>query len=160
MTSDEKILQKSRLIAYLAIVVLAFFLYVSRAPWQQCINTILGYYEEISLVFTIAVCCLIPLRILAVAQKGMVPETRKREKFRMFGPLVVFIFDPLYDTALFYSALFMLHAIFQRELSLILEPLLVLLLVSGFLLYESVTNILKLAREIFYVQRTKKVVTG
>lgn len=152
MTSDRGTLHRWWLLAYLALLIGAFLLYVFEVPWQQFINTVLAYYEEISFWFTFTICCLIPLRILALKQKGMVLETRK---FRILGPLVAFIFDPLYDAALFYSALFMLHIIFQKELSL--DPLLVLLLVSGILLYESLTDVFRLAREIFFAQRTEKI---
>lgn len=153
MTSDRGTLHRSWLLAYVTLVVGAILVYVFKVPWQQCINSILAYYEDFSLLFTIAICCLIPLRIISLRQKGVVLETRR---FHILGPLVAFILDPLYDAALFYSALFMLHIIFQKELSL--DPLLVLLLVSGMLLYESMTHVFRLAGEIFFAQRTKKIV--
>lgn len=152
MTSSKETLRKWALIAYIFVVCGAILLYVLKVPWQQNIKIVLGYYEEISFCFTVVICFLIPFRLYYVKQNGIVPETRK---FRMFGPFVAYIFDPLYDAILFYSALFILHTIFQTELSL--DPLLVLLLVSGILLYESLTDVFKLSREIFYARTVKKV---
>lgn len=155
MTSDRGTLYWWRLLAYIALLIGAFLLYVFKVPWQQCINSVLTYYEEFSLLFTIGICCLIPLRIFSLKQKGVVLETRR---FHILGPLVAFILDPLYDAALFYSALFMLHIIFQKELSL--DPLLVLLLVSGIILYESITHVFRLAREIFFAQLTEEIIAA
>jgi hypothetical protein len=134
------------------LVVVACLVYVSGLPWQQCVDAVLRYYEQISTVFAIAICCLIPFRVCIFQQKRINVE---KPRFSMLGPLVSYISEPLYDAALFYSAFFMLHTVFQKELSL--DPLLILLLVAVLLLYESLTDLFKSVRDIFYVQSMRNI---
>jgi hypothetical protein len=154
MVLDKRKLNTKSLFAYATIIFIACATYFLRLAWQQCVNDALKYYEEISVIFTFIICGLIPFRVYIFSRKRIDLGT---QKFRTFGPLVSYISDPLYDVALFYSALFMLHTVFQKGLSL--DPLLVLLLVSATLLYDSVNDLLRTAREIFYGQSLQHIKT-
>lgn len=154
MVSDRNKLSKKGLFVYVIIVFIACTTYFLKLPWQQCVTDMLEYYNEVSVVFTIVICCLIPFRVYIFSHKRM---SVKEQRFRVLGPLISYISEPLYDVALFYSALFMLHTVFEKGLSL--DPLLVLLLVSALLLYESVIDLLRVAREIFYGQSLQNVGT-
>lgn len=140
---------------YLAIVLIASLIYLTGLPWQRYVIAALQHYEAATVLFTIVVFCLIPFRVYFFEKKrvdfGM-------QRFRALGPLVSYITDPLYDAALFYSALFMLYTVFQHELSI--DPLLVLLLVSTLLLYESMMDLFRLIREMFYAQSMQNIKTA
>jgi hypothetical protein len=154
MSVSKGRLNKKSFFAYITIIIVSCLVFIFGLPWQQCVNEALKYYEEISGVFTVIVCGLIPFRLYTFERKKIDLGV---QKFRMLGPLVSYISEPLYDVALFYSALFMLHTVFQKGLSL--DPLLVLLLVSAMLLYTSLTDIFRMARDVFYVAGLQNITT-
>lgn len=154
MTSTRATLRKRSIIIYAIIVSVAIALYILKTPWEEYVRTLLGYYEEISGCFFILNFGLVVFRLFTVEKKGAVPETRR---FRLgFGPIIDLAVNPLLDASLFYSALFMLYTIFQEGLSL--DPFLIILVVAGILLYQSVGDMIKMGHTTFYFQTTEKVV--
>ena len=147
-----KKIKKKSLCAYVAIIVLSCAVFFSGLPWQQYVSDVLKYHGQISIVFTLIVLGLIPFRLYAFNRKKTGFLERK---FRIFGPLVSYISEPIYDIALFYSALFMLYTVFQNVLSL--DPLLVLLLVSVILLYESLNDVFRMAQDLFYAKSLQDI---
>jgi len=154
MASNRNKFSKKALCVYAIIVFIASATYFLKLPLPQYVTDMLKYYNEVSVVFTILICSLVPFRVYIFSRKRM---SVKEQRFRVFGPLVSYISEPLYDVALFYSALFILHTVFEKGLPL--DPLLVLLLVSALLLYESLIDLFKAAREIFYGQSLQNIAT-
>lgn len=148
MLPPRRILRKNALIAYVSIVFLVIFShFVLKINWEQIIKIILSYYDEISICFYILSFLLIPFRLFFVKQKRIAPEIRK---FRLLGPFIDLTLEPLFNASLFYAAMFLLCAIFrERAHGLSLEPFLILLVVAAILLYQSITDICEMGREIF-----------
>jgi len=71
-----------------------------------------------------------------------------------FGPIIDVAVEPLVHGSIFYAALFILYKVLQEGLTL--DPLLILLVVAGILLYQSVANVISMIIEIFHVQRAEK----
>lgn len=151
---DEPILRRGPFIAYLIIVVISLLLtFTLKMPWEQNIRILLNYYKEISLCFSILTIILIPFRLYYFNQKGM----PKISKFHFLGPTIdltiELTFEPLIDASFFYSAMFLLFTIFkERATGLWLDSFLVLLIVAGILLFQSISDLLEMGRDIFYVR--------
>lgn len=148
--------RKSLIIYFFIAVALVISHFVLKMQWEQYIRTALEHYEEFSLCFVIFVVLLIPFRWHAVRSKGIAPEARK---VRFFGPIIDLALDPLYDASLFYSGLFIFYTIFrERPEGLSLDPFLILALVAGILVYQSLNGAYKLGREIFFVEKTERMI--
>lgn len=144
-------------IAYITIVCIVIVLDLIGIPWEENIKILLQNYEQISRYFFIGSIVLIFFRLLTVKQKGLAPETRKIRSG--LGPIVDLAALPLFDASLFSASLFMLYSIFQeRAQRLSLDSFFVLLGVAMILLYLSVNDMIRMGREIFYVQTAERVV--
>ena len=152
MLSNKASFHKGRFFLFIIAAIFLIILYLLEIPWETHVKFVLNDYKRISGCFFIIVFLVIVSRIVTLWQKGIAPETRR---YRLgFGPIFDLFVDPFIDGSLFYSALFMLYTIFQEGLSF--DPFLILLAVAGSLLYQSVNDVIKMARKVFYIQRTEK----
>jgi len=156
MTSHKRTLRKGSLIIYAILVIGAIILYLLKIPWQENVRIMLSYYGEISICFFIISAGLIPLRLIAVEQKGVATAATK---IRFLGPIVDLSLEPLFDASLFYAALFILYTIFQEHGNVLsLDPFLILIMVAGILLYESINSVYEMALEIFYAKKAEVII--
>jgi len=136
------------LVFYLALVLIALFSYFYLCDWwSEVVQTVLNYYKEVSIIFTICVFGTIPFRFFAFRKGKLI---FKREDFYFLGPFMNLALEPLALSSVFYVAMFMLHLYslgsFSEELSF--EESIILLMVIGGLLYWSVYKLYEMVREI------------
>lgn len=157
MFSHRGIFRKNAFIVYVSIVVLSICShFVLKINWEQIIKSILNYYGEISICFSMVSFFLIPFRLFYVKQKRITPEIRN---IRLLGPLIDLTIEPLFNASLFYSAMFMLHVIFQeQDQGLTFDSFLILLVVAGILLYGSISYMYDMVLEIFFIEATEEVI--
>lgn len=155
--TSRRTLRKEALCVYVVIVVVFFISDLMQIPLEENMMILLSeYYTRISHWFLIASCGLIAFRWYTLIQKGTATETRR---IHLFGPVLDLALDPMTDATLFYSALFLLNAIFQeRTQGLPLEAFLVLALVALYLLYQGINDFIRLSVDTFFVQRGEKPV--
>lgn len=157
MDTHRPKLRKRPLFIYIIIVCIVIFLhFILNIEWELYIKIILGYYNDISLCFGIISFGLVPFYLYFVKLKLISPKT---QKFTLFGPFGDVILKQSFDVSQFYSALYILKIIFQeKEHILSLDPVLILLIIIGVLLYRSINDLFNTGREIFYIRSVEKIV--
>ena len=150
---DEPRLRRGRFISFVLMVAITFVIILLKIPWPQYIRLLLNYHKMISTYFYGLTGILILFRLYYLRQKEM-PEI---SKFHFLGPRIGHSFEltfvPLFDASLFYSAMFLLFTIFKEGPDgLSPESFIILLFVAGALLFQSISDLLGMGREIFFVQ--------